>query len=133
MAPGTYPSVREAWRQGRAPIAKSIWQRTSATKHRLVLMRSMQYLGIGFNCDEDYVRNLVGQGKLQRSQGGIEEGILGLALEAKIGDQKGSLKDLKIQQGRVRGEVVSTFWGGTMAYRRALRKLKRVGRAEDSI
>ena len=56
-----------------------------------------------------------------------------MALEAKIGDQRGSLKDLKIQQGRVRGEIVSTFGGGTMAYRRALRKLKRAGRAEDSI
>ena len=58
---------------------------------------------------------------------------MSLALEAKIEDQRGSLRDLKTQQGRLWGEVVSTFGGGTMAYRRALRKLKRVGRAEDSI
>ena len=133
MAPGISPSAREAWRKGRAPTAKNIWQRTSTTRHRLGLMREMQRLGLGFNSDEAYVKNLVGQGKIQRSQGGIEEGILSLALEAKIGDQRGSLQELKAQQGRVRGEVATTFGGGTMAYRRVLRKLKRVGKAEDRV
>ena len=85
-------------------MAKSIWQRISVTKHRLGLMKNMQHLGIGFNCDEDYVRDLLGQGKIQRSQGGNGEGILSLALEAKIGDQRGSLKEFKKNSaGQVKG------------------------------
>ena len=68
---------------------------------------------------------------INRSQGKIEKGILGLALEAKMGDQRQSLRNLKDQQGVIRGELTTMCGRGTMAYRRSLRKLKRVGRAED--
>ena len=112
-------------------MAISIWRKTSATKHRLQLMRGMKDLGIGFNEDEAYVKRLVGQGVINRTQGKIEKGILGLALEAKIGDQRQSLRNLKDQQGVIRGELTMMCGRGTMAYRRSLRKLKRVGRAED--
>ena len=90
-------------------MANTIWQKTSATKHRLSLMRGMKDLGLGFNEDEGYIRRLVRQGVVIMSKGRIEKGILGLALEAKIGDQSQSLRDLKDQQGRIRGEMASVY------------------------
>ena len=133
MAPGVYPSAREAWRQGRAPLANSIWQKTSTTRQRLSAMRGLRAIGLGFNCDEDYVQGLVGQGRVARKQGKDEQGIINLAMERKISDQRDSLRGLKDQQGAMRGEISENFGGGTMAYRRSLRKLKRVGRAMDGI
>ena len=133
MAPGVYPSAREAWRQGRAPLANSIWQKTTTTRHRLGTMRGLRAIGLGFNYDENYVQGLVEQGRVVRRQGRAEQDIVNLAMERKIMDQRECLRDLKDQQGAMRGELTASFGSGTMAYRRSLRKLKRVGRAMDSV
>ena len=92
-------------------------------------MRGLRAIGLGFNCDEDYVQGLVEQGRVARKQGKVEQGIINLAMERKISDQRDSLRGLKDQQGAMRGEISQNFGRGTMAYRRSLRKLKRVGRA----
>ena len=112
-------------------MANKIWQQAATTRHRLGMMKGMRTIGLGFNCDEDYLRGLVGQGKVTRSQGKLEGKILGLIMDTKIGDQRNSLRELKSQQGKVRGEMVNLFGQRTMAYRRSLRRLKRVGKAEE--
>ena len=95
-------------------------------------MRGLRAIGLGFNCDEDYVKGLVDQGRVVRRQGRVEQDIVNLAMERKIKDQRDSLRDLKDQQGGIRGELAVSFGKGTMAYRRSLRKLKRVGRTMES-
>ena len=105
MAPGVYPSAREAWRQGRAPLANSIWQKSAITKHRLGAMRKLRAIGVGFNCDEDYVKGLVEQGRVARRQGMVEQGIVNLAMDRKIRDQRDNLRILKqiISNGSIGG------------------------------
>ena len=112
-------------------MANKIWQQAATTRHRLGMMKGMRTIGLGFNCDEDYLRGLVEQGKVTRSQGKLEGRIMGLIMDTKIGDQRNSLRELKSQQGKVRGEMVNLFGQRTMAYRRSLRRLKRVGKAEE--
>ena len=109
MAPGVYPSAREAWRQGRAPYANKIWQKTAAARQRLGNMKTMRAIGLGFNADEAYVKGLVEQGRVVRRQGQNEQNILNLAMEAKTGDQKANLEVMKDQQVEIRNELSTCF------------------------
>ena len=107
MAPGVYPPAREAWRQGRAPIANSIWQKTAAARLRLNTMKTMRAIGIGFNSDEAYVKGLFEQGRVPRRQGLVEQNILRLAMDAKIGDQQGGYEG---PTGGHKEGISNVFW-----------------------
>ena len=47
-------------------MAKSIWQKTYAMRHRLGTMKELRAIGIGFKCNENYLKGLVEQGKVAR-------------------------------------------------------------------